>query len=169
MEQADRAKAESILQALLLGCQVVGAEWYPFEFRILFGRVDPSHDQPTQQEREPQGLDSRRQLLTIESRWTVYPARPKRLPESEEDLPQSPLDQQVASLARLSGQAITQVALGESRPHLILDFEAGALLFINGHDAAFECWNLTSDAPANQQWLIVATPGDDLAIFRPAG
>jgi hypothetical protein len=137
MEQADRAEAESILQTLLLGCQVVGAEWYPFEFRILFGRVDLSDDQPTQQKRELKGLDSSRQLLTIENRWAVYPARPKRLPDSEEDLPQSPLDQQVASLARLSGQAITSVALGESRPHLILDFQEGALLFINGHHDAY--------------------------------
>ena len=113
MEKTDRAKAESILQALLLGCQVVGAEWYPFEFRILFARLDHSHDQPIQQEGEPNGLDSRRQLLTIESRWTVYPAQPQCLPDSEEELPQPPLDEQVASLARLSGQAITQAWLSK--------------------------------------------------------
>ncbi|HEX8995426.1 MAG TPA: hypothetical protein VF812_05310 [Ktedonobacterales bacterium] len=169
MKLAEKAEAESILQALLLGCQVVGAEWYPFEFRIVFARLAPSHDQPIQHEGNPTGLDSSRQLLTIESRWAVYAARPERLPASEEEMSQISLAQQVAALARLSGQVIKQVALGDGRPHLILDFEAGALLYINGHDAAFECWNLTTDATAPQQWLIVATPGDDLTIIRPAG
>jgi hypothetical protein len=169
MDLAERAKAESILQALLPWCEVMGAEWYSFEFRILFARLAPRHAQSTPQVGEAQGLASRRQLVTIESRGVVYPAQPERLSDSEEDVPQVPLDQQVATLARPAGQTLTQVALGEGCPHLILDFEAGALLFINGHDAAFECWNLTSDAPANQQWLIVATPGDDLAIIRPAG
>jgi hypothetical protein len=78
-----------------------------------------------------------------------------------------PLEQQVAALARLAGQRIVEVVLGDRSPHLMLSFESDMVLFVNGHHDAFECWNLSTDLPAPHKWLIVTTSGDGIALFPP--
>jgi hypothetical protein len=167
MEQAEKVAVEAILRRLLLGTQVVGAQWYPFAFAILFARLTAS-DQQEAGAIMAARVHPSQVTITIESRWAVYPVASDQLPASEKDLPRCELDQQVAALARLAGQDIVSVVLGDKSPHLALGFEGGPLLFMNGHHDAFECWNLTTGEPAPHHWLIVAIPGDELAVFPPA-
>jgi len=153
----DKRAAEAVLHDLCLGLQIVGVRWAPSTLVVAIEPVAPHA------ERHRSNL-----LLTIESRWTVFPARPNPVPTTEEDLPELSLDERVVALARLAGQDIVDVHLGDTQPHLILTVASGRILFLNGHHDHYECWNLsTGDALEGHGWLIVAVPGDAIAVFDP--
>ncbi len=158
MDMRDKRLGEAALLYLCRGTQVVGVRWYAFNFFIALEPVNPP-----QQEAAPGAL-----LLTVESRWTVYPMWPDHLPTREEDLPELSLEERVVALTRLAGQDIVSAALGDHHPHLILTFESGSVFFLNGYHEAYECWNLTTvDDLEGDKWSIVAMPGGDIALFIP--
>jgi hypothetical protein len=158
MDADDKSQAESALRELCLGKQIVGVRWYAFNFFIEIESVNTQL---------PHAWNIAL-LLTVESRWTVFPAWPVHLPEREQDLPNSSLEERVVTLARLAGQDIVGVRLGDDYPHLILTFDSGSVFFLNGYHDSYECWNLSSvGAPDNNDWLIVAVPGGEVAIFAP--
>lgn len=158
MDIEDKRQAESILHDLCLGKQVVGARWYASNFFIEIETVSLNPRQALNDDL----------LLTVESRWTVFPTRPDHFPEREEELPNLSLEQRVVALARLAGQEIVSVAMGDDHPHLILTFDSGSIFFLNGRHDSYECWNLsTVAAPDSHDWLIVAAPGSEVAVFAP--
>jgi hypothetical protein len=89
------------------------------------------------------------------------------LPSTETDLPDLTLEERLALLA---GQEIVEASLGEDAPHLILTFDSGRVFFLNGARMNYECWNLgTVTQEEEKKWLIVAIPGNDIALFPPSG
>lgn len=49
-----------------------------------------------------------------------------------------------------------------------MTFQSGLTMFVNGHHDMYECWQAGDGAGyGGHQWLIVATPGDDIAIWAP--
>jgi len=67
------------------------------------------------------------------------------------------LEERVAALARLAGQKIVSVMLGEKLPHLIVAFESGSVFFLNGYTPLYECWTLsTVGRDQGNGWQIVS-------------
>jgi hypothetical protein len=160
MNARDRRKTEAVLRALCVGTQIVGARWYAHSFFVALEPVPPHRGQH----------DLTDLTLSVESRWTVFPAPPEQYPTSEAELPDLSLEERLVALARLADQEIVAAALGADAPHLILTFDSGRVFFLNGAHAAYECWNLTTaTAEPDKQWLIVAVPGGEIALFSPPG
>jgi hypothetical protein len=157
MNAQDKRRTEAALRMLCVGTQIVGARWYAHNFFVALEPVTP-----------PPHREQRELTLCVESRWTVFPARPEQYPTSEAELPDLSLEERLVALARLADQEIVAVALGEDAPHLILTFDSGRVFSLNGAHAAYECWNLTTvAAEPDTKWLIVAVPGREIALFGP--
>jgi hypothetical protein len=162
MDARDKSLGEAALRFLCRGTQIVGARWYAGNFFI---EIEPVRRSPLMQS---QGAPPGDLLLTVESRWTVYPRRPDHLPRREEELPALSLEERLIALARLADQDIVDASLGDHNPHLILTFASGSVFFLNGYDEAYECWNLAMvDDLEGFRWSIVAVPGGDIALFIP--
>lgn len=94
-------------------------------------------------------------LISIEGPWHVH-ATQNTFDEGE----------QLEQLMRLRRERIHQVRLGDEHPHLELEFESGSLLFINGYQEHFECWQAGDARPlGGDAYLLVAMPQGELAIF----
>jgi hypothetical protein len=106
MNHTDRERAEAAVRHLCLGLQVVGVRWYG----ALILAIEPVHGH------------SPDRRLTVESRIGFFPHRPDGFPDNADELPDLPLAEQVAGLARLAGQDIVGAELGDSYSHLILTF-----------------------------------------------
>jgi hypothetical protein len=162
MDTGERSELLDILRDLFMDAQIVGVHWIPAAFTILVTRFEPVRDTIP--------LDRRYGFLelTIETRWSVFPARQERYPESEDELPDPPLGERVSMLACLDGQKIVDVELGQRYPHLILTFDTGAVLFLNGYHPKFECWHLnTRSTTGKRGWLIVAQWNGRTEIYDP--
>lgn len=72
-------------------------------------------------------------------------------------------------LCELGMKKIVEVNLGDTSPHLLLTFDTGEVLFINGHHDTYECWQVGVSNTENDEevWEVVACPGDSLAIWVP--
>ncbi|MGD6778551.1 hypothetical protein ACQCT3_02180 [Sutcliffiella horikoshii] len=57
------------------------------------------------------------------------------------------------------------MSLGKKAPHLLIHFEDGKTLYVNGHHNQYECWQAGDDD--GDGWLMVAMPGDDIAYWEP--
>lgn len=160
MGKTDRLrKAESELQAILLGAEILGVN-FGGGLIVVFWYPDPHLSDP-----RPVygGADI---YLHIESRWTGFPTEPDRLPEREEELPELTIVQGVSLLAGLQGQPIRAVRLGERHAHLVITFQSGAVVFVHGNHEHFESWNISVHAgPTDRTDLIVALAGGDVALF----
>ena len=156
-------QAEALLRRLCLGVEIIGVRWFAGNVTVILSRVAQESDPPADR------IAFDELLLTVESRWCVFPSRPERLPDSEEELPAPSLEERVAALACLTGQPIVDATLGAQCPHLVLTFASGSIFFLNGHHERYETWNLsTVGAPSGQDCLIVAVPGDEVAFTDPA-
>jgi hypothetical protein len=159
MNAREKRRTEAVLCTLCIGLQIVGARWFASSFSIALETVNPHPH------RERYDL-----CLTVESHWTVFPTRPERFPASEAELPDMSLEERLVALARLAGQDIVEVSLGDEAPHLILTFDAGSVFFLNGAHESYECWNIaTATEEVDKNWLIVAVPGGQIALFAPRG
>jgi len=158
LSHSDKQEAESRLRTLCIGLQVVGVRWFAFNFSIAIEPFTPQTP-PTHKSNLS---------LTIESRWTIFSTMPDQLPERDEDIPELPLEKKVALLAQLAGHDIVAVSLGNEQPHLMLTFNCGRILFINGYHHEYESWQLsTVGEPEERRWDIIAIPGGNIAIFNP--
>ncbi len=157
MKDRDKRMGEVALRYLCRGMQVTGVCWYPSNFSIAMETVNP----------QLPGVAAADLVLTIESRWTVFPTRPDHFPEAG-NMPEPSLEERVTMLARLAGQDIVDATFGDQHPHLILTFESGNVFFLNGYHDDYECWNLaTVDDLDGYKWLIVAVPGSAVGLFIP--
>jgi hypothetical protein len=106
--------------------------------------------------------------LNIGSTWAVFETPPASWPDSEEDLPMPTVDEQLRILCGIREAVITDIALGEERPHLLLHLEDGRTLFINGRDEHYECWQVgVAWSGLGDYWMVVALPGGGVAIWSP--
>ncbi|WP_270812540.1 hypothetical protein [Exiguobacterium sp. CinTr1] len=139
MSTIEHEQATSILHHLFTASSFVGIDFGsgPNHHLLYFSR---------------QGLES---WISIEGPWHVH-ATQNTFDEGE----------QLEQLMRLRRERIHQVRLGDEHPHLELEFESGSLLFINGYQEHFECWQAGDARPlGGDAYLLVAMPQGELAIF----
>ena len=139
MSTTEYEQATSILHHLFTASSFVGIDFGsgPNHHLLYFSR---------------QGLES---WISIEGPWHVH-ATQSTFNEGE----------QLEQLLRLRRERIHHVRLGDEHPHLELEFESGSLLFINGYQEHFECWQAGDARPlGGDAYLLVAMPQGELAIF----
>ncbi|WP_078146059.1 hypothetical protein [Exiguobacterium sp. HVEsp1] len=139
MSTTEHEQATSILHHLFTASSFVGIDFGsgPNHHLLYFSR---------------QGLES---WISIEGPWHVH-ATQNTFDEGE----------QLEQLMRLRRERIHQIRLGDEHPHLELEFESGSLLFINGYQEHFECWQAGDARPlGGDAYLLVAMPQGELAIF----
>lgn len=59
---------------------------------------------------------------------------------------------------------VTDIQLGKTTPHLIITFENGQIMFVNGFHDYYECWQAGVQF---EDWLVVAAPGNEIATWTP--
>lgn len=139
MSTTEYEKATSILHHLFTASSFVGIDFGsgPNHHLLYFSR---------------QGLES---WISIEGPWHVH-ATQSTFDEGE----------QLEQLMRLRRERIHHIRLGDEHPHLELEFESGSLLFINGFQEQFECWQAGDARPlGGDAYLLVAMPQGELAVF----
>ncbi|WP_214760680.1 hypothetical protein [Exiguobacterium sp. s129] len=139
MSTTEYEQATSILHHLFTASSFVGIDFGsgPNHHLLYFSR---------------QGLES---WISIEGPWHVH-ATQNTFDEGE----------QLEQLMRLRRERIHHVRLGDEHPHLELEFESGSLLFINGFQEQFECWQAGDARPlGGDAYLLVAMPQGELAVF----
>jgi len=152
MKNKDRELAEKILRAICIGAQV-DAVRFGIGFAILFDHLN-----------NPSPIPYESIYLTIETNFVVLPSLPPKTPR----FPELTLNERLSALASLHGQRIVNVSLGETSPHLIMTFASGHVLFVNGYQREYECWQLgLTEAVDDEVWLIVAMGDDEIAIWAP--
>ena len=151
MKTEDKVLAEAILRHLCIGCRICGITFYAVPI-LLIDVVD-----------EPQ--PSTDIQLTIEGEWYVFDEFPVQLPvfePSDRVVDKRRTAELICAIGELGWHHIIDVRLGESSPHLILTFDNEQILYINGHHDRFESWNISAG-----EFMVVATPGDKVAIWCP--
>lgn len=65
-------------------------------------------------------------------------------------------------------EEIVDIQLDDTSPHLFIYFKSGKVLVVNGHDEYYECGQ-TGDGEhyTGEEWLIVATPENEIAVWEP--
>ncbi len=153
MQKEDKDIAESILRHLCIGRRICGINFYTVPVLLIDAIDGPSFEATIQ--------------LTIEAEWRVFDELPLQLPIV--DSPGHIVDKRrtselICAIGKLGWYTIIGVQLGENSPHLVLKFENGQFLYINGHHDQYESWNILAG-----EYQVVATPGDGIAIWHPEG
>ncbi|RSD26872.1 hypothetical protein [Mesobacillus subterraneus] len=148
MKNEDRLLAEKVLRQLFIGAKVDGLQLGTN--RIFFKRLDHADGQL---------------YLNIESKWCLFPSPPEAYPKSEDEIESYSEREALRKIDDIRGQEAVNIELGADSPHLIITFTNGTTLFINGRDHEYECSQ--AGVHPNDDWLIVALPGDDIAVWTP--
>jgi hypothetical protein len=123
-----KALAEQVIKHLLLDAEIVGVKFdWP---TILIDR------------REATKMLKGQVYLMCESKFKVFEEPPTVYSNVEEEMANISKDDEIKIIASLRHDKIVDVFLGETEPHLIIFFESGKTLFLNGHHSKFEPWEL---------------------------
>ena len=145
-------EATRILRQLLLGEQPSGLRFgMP---QILF---QSSPDKP---KGEP--------YVNLASAWCVFPSRPGRLPATEAEVsgPTSN-EEEYLLIISLRNKTVVDVEVCHPVPHLLITFDDSSVLYVNGHNEQYESWQAGQSFSEDETWLVVACPGDSIAIWAP--
>lgn len=150
--------AEKTLNHIFVGSQLDG-----IKFGLGPGAVFIRFERYIMQERHPNQL-----WLNIESYWNVFPKGTNTFPNSEAEMKELSEEEEYKLIFEIRREKVAHVRLGELAPHLIIEFESGKTLFVNGHHAIYECWQ-AGDGPGytGGNWLIVCAPGNSIATWAP--
>jgi hypothetical protein len=156
MELEDKQFAEKALKYLFVGSQIDGIKFGLSSATTLlyFMHYDRGYDDHL--------------WLHIESEWILYTEAPDTYPISEEEIHVNTEEEQFKAIFDIRREKVVDIRLGDISPHLIITLESGKVLFINGYHPDYECWQ-TGDGGAyvGDDWLLVAVPGDDIAVSSP--
>lgn len=154
MNPRDRYLAEAALGHLLLGARINGVR-FGNSLQLLVEKSDK--------------LLLRGQIhINIESPWMLYPTVLESLSADEHDIPAFSAEEELMAIYGLREQVIVAVRLGEHSPHLFLTLASGHILFLNGKDDLYECWQVgVSMGRRDECWMIVSCPGDEIAVWAP--
>ncbi|WP_066060012.1 hypothetical protein [Robertmurraya korlensis] len=156
MELKRREFSEKTLKQLFIGSQLDGVKFGPGPGSLLIRFMHYTNKQPDDL------------WVNIESKWTVFSTINNNYPNSEDEIEDLTEEDEYSLVFKLRREKVIDIKLGETVPHLIIVFESGLTMFINGHHDMYECWQ-AGDGTGNtgEDWLIVATPGDDIATWVP--
>ncbi|WP_404469038.1 hypothetical protein [Sutcliffiella horikoshii] len=151
MNIKDRNFAENLLKQLFIGSSLYGLEFGvgPGSIKIRFIHLKPLEHQPFTL------------WVNMESKWTVF----KEDPMYSQEIPTISEEEMFQNIIELRRKKVVNVSIGEKVPHLLIQFEDGKTLYVNGHHDQFECWQAGDDD--GDGWLVVAMPGDDIAFWEP--
>lgn len=156
MTDTDRALAERTLNFLCAGSSVNG---------IRFGSVLQMLIETSS---EVTAKVKGQIYLNLTGRWIVLAKPPHRIADAQYNLPDLPLDVQIAMLCMLREEIIEQVRVGEEHPDLLIYLASGKLILVDASDTAFECWDVgVSMGDSSEAWRVVAGPDDELVVWIP--
>jgi hypothetical protein len=156
LELKRREFSEKALKHLFIGSQLDGVKFGPGAGSMLIRFLHYTYKQPD-------GL-----WVNIESKWTFFPSAINDYPNSEDEMEDLTEEDEYSLVFKLRREKVIDIKLGENVPHLIIIFQSGLTMFINGHHDMYECWQAGDGAGyTGEEWLIVATPGDDIATWAP--
>ncbi|WP_423410303.1 hypothetical protein AABM38_10400 [Heyndrickxia sp. MSNUG] len=156
MELQQREFSEKVLKQLFIGSQLDGVKFGPGPGSTLIKFMHYTSKQPDEL------------WVNIESKWTVFPSAINEFPNSEDEMDDSTEEEEYSLLIKLQREKVIDIKLGETVPHLKIGFSSGLTIFVNGHHDMYECWQAGDGAGyTGEEWLIVATPGDDITTWAP--
>jgi hypothetical protein len=159
LDSSERRLAERILKYLFIGSHLDGVKFGigPGTILIRFMHYSNSNNQPDDL------------WINIESKWNVFPSEIKDYPNSEEEIEILTEEEGYNLVFKLRREKVVDIKLGETVPHLMVVFESGKTLFINGQHSMYECWQAGDGGGfTGEEWLVVAMPGDGIATLTPA-
>lgn len=156
MNITDKIYAEKVLKHLFIGAQLDGVQFgmSPATIKVYFTHYKDVVDYGGQL------------YLTIESKWCLFDKRPMKFPKSAEEIEHYSEDEEYQRIFQCRRQKVINIELAENAPHLLITLENGYELFVNGVHDMYECWQAGVEFD-EETWLIVATPGNDIAIWAP--
>lgn len=151
MEDRDRQLAESVLNRLFRNSSVNGLRFFTPQI-LLDGPKDIRQEG----------------YINLTSEWVVFDSLPTEFPEIFEELTQEEEEQ---AIHKLRGEEIAEIKILSPWRHLVIHFKSGKVLFMHGKNEQYEPWTagLTSFGKDSDEWLVVACPGGDLAVWAPEG
>ncbi len=156
LEIKQREFSEKALKHLFIGSQLDGVKFGVGPGSILIRFMHYTTKQPDDL------------WINIESKWTVFPSENIDYPNSEDDMEDLTEEEEYNLVFKLRRDKVVDIKLGETVPHLIIVFQSGLTMFVNGHHDMYECWQAGDGTGyTGEQWMIVATPGDDIATWLP--
>lgn len=153
-------KPEKALKQLFIGSQLDGMKFGPGQGSMLIRFMHYTNKQPDVL------------LVNMESKWNVFPSSfllyLMIYPNSEDEMEDLTEDDEYSLVFKLRREKVIDIKLGETVPHLIIVFQSGLTMFINGHHDMYACWQAGDGTGyTGEEWLIVATSGDDIAAWAP--
>jgi len=154
VDKDERLIAEETLKHLFVGSSVDGMQFglSPATTKIYFTHYGRNSDEDFV-------------FLNIESKWSIYPSDTVSFPGSEIAMMDMTEEEEYWNLYKIRRQKVTQIKIGEMSPHLYITLESGLILFVNGFHEKYECWQ--SGVLFDDSWLVVACPGNGIAIWAP--
>jgi hypothetical protein len=106
--------------------------------------------------------------VNLTSAWCVFPSRPVLLPATESEVQGPATDEdEYDCIISLRHKTVADVEVCYPVPHLLITFDDGCVLYVNGHNDQYEPWQAGQSFSGDAHWLVVACPGDRIAIWAP--
>ncbi len=140
MNRQEKEEAEKVLRHLMVGNEIIGLTF------LLPVMLNGSWKNPT----EDIYLHCESNLEELAGRYVDSINFSERNRSREIEL-----------ICSVKDDKIADVYLAEQVPHLVIHFESGKALIINGHDEMYETWQVNSG-----DVCIVACPGDEIAVWE---
>lgn len=157
MKKKDKNFAERALKRLLIGSQLDG-----LQFGMGPGGARVSFTHYSMQEPDMLWLNIEVRKIAV---ITNHEGQKSLIEENLKELDDENLFQLLLKNRR---EKVKDVWLGDESPHLYITFDSGKVLYVNGHDDNFECWQIGDQSgESGWDWLIVAVPGNDIAVWSP--
>ena len=145
-------EATRVLRHLLLGEQPSGLRFGSTQ--ILF------QSSPGKPRGEP--------YINLSSAWCVFPSKPTNLPSTEADVPgPTRPEDEYQLIISLRDRTVVDVEVCHPVPHLLVTFDDNSVLYVNGNNDHYEPWQAGQSFSENETWLVVACPGNSIAIWAP--
>ena len=133
MKPRDKALAESILRYLCIGRRICGINFYAVPILVI-DTVEAARSK----------VDA---YLTVEGEWNILQEVPsdfQTIHFSHDITDQKRTSELICAIGKLGWYSIIDIQLGDSVPHLLIKFENGQTLFLNGHHDQYESWNMSA-------------------------
>ena len=106
--------------------------------------------------------------INLASAWCVFPSRPASFPATEDEVRGPTTDaEEYECIISLRHRTVVDVEVCYPAPHLLVTFNDGSVLYVNGHNDRYEPWQAGQSHSGSEQWLVVACPCDSIAIWSP--
>lgn len=157
LDDTQRKFAERTLNHLFVGSQLDGVKFGVGSGPILIRFMHYVTN------KEPDEL-----WVNIESKWTIIPSETNDHPVSEDDIEDLTEEEKYSLIIKLRREKVADIKLGKTAPHLIIVFQSGLTMFVNGHHNFYECWQAGDGVGyVGEGWLVVAAPGNEVFTQVP--